>query len=273
MSKYIVLFTFGFSLAALVTSQTSSMGLSETCGYIDGGRVVITAYSDLAIECTSRACGFLFIYGHDNAYAGCCGDERCAIATTCIESGTALNSNTVQCIDGSLSACATYTWPQLSAEAYFCATARTTATVVTETTSSGSVTSTLEPIIVPSRTDGGLSSTNAGGPQPTTTESDGGPNLGTESDLSSRQRIGAGVGSGLSGGLLLIVFAIFGCYRQRKGKSLRPQTNSKPMLQKDAQAQVSSAPLKQGPVGKGLLVEREAEMNDLGLCQSEHLVR
>lgn len=107
MSKSIVLFTFGFSLAALVTSQTSSMGLSETCGYIDGGRVVITACkpstngrtcpdSDLAIECTSRACGFLFIYGHDNAYAGCCGEERCAIATTCIESGTALNSNTVQ---------------------------------------------------------------------------------------------------------------------------------------------------------------------------------
>lgn len=45
------------------------------------------------------------------------------------------------------------------------------------------------------------------------------------------------------------------------------------MLQKDAQAQVSSAPLKQGPVDNGLLVEREAEMNDLGLCQSEHLVR
>ncbi|TXB98398.1 hypothetical protein FocTR4_00013139 [Fusarium oxysporum f. sp. cubense] len=109
--------------------------------------------------------------------------------------------------DGSLSACATYTWPQLSAEAYFCATARTTATVVTETTSSGSLTSTLEPTIEPSRTDGGFSSTNAGGPQPTTTESDGGPNLGTESDLSSRQRIGAGVGSGLSGGLLLIFFA------------------------------------------------------------------
>ncbi|SCO06320.1 uncharacterized protein FFB20_12554 [Fusarium fujikuroi] len=258
MSRSIVLFTVGFSLAALVTSQISSIVSSETCGYIDGGRVVITACKpstnggpcpdfDRAIECTSRSCGFLFIWSHDNAYAGCCGYERCAIATTCIESGTALNSNTIQCTDGSLSACATYTWPQLSAEAYFCATARTTVTVVTETrdaTSSNPLTFTAEPTIEPSRTDGG-------GSQPTDA---GGPNLGTESDLSSRQRIGAGVGSGLAGGLMLIFFA------QRKRKSLRPQADSKPMLQKDAQAEVSSAPLKQGPVGNGLLIEREAEM-------------
>ncbi|KAI1052120.1 hypothetical protein LB506_003514 [Fusarium annulatum] len=264
MSRSIVLFTVGFSLAALVTSQISSIVSSETCGYIDGGRVVITACKpstngrpcpdfDRAIECTSRSCGFLFIWGHDNAYAGCCGYERCAIATTCIESGTALNSNTIQCTDGSLSACATYTWPQLSAEAYFCATARTTVTVVTETrdaTSSNPLTFTAEPTIEPSRTDGG-------GPQPTDADK---PNLGTESDLSSRQRIGAGVGSGLAGGLMLIFFAIFGCCRQRKRKSLRPQADSKPMLQKDAQAEVSSAPLKQGPVGNGLLIEREAEM-------------
>jgi len=84
--------------------------------------------------------------------------------------------------DGPLSACATYTWPQLSAEAYFCATARTTATVVTETsrdaTSSNPSTFTAEPTIEPSRTEGGFSSTKGGGPQPT---SGGRPNLGTES--------------------------------------------------------------------------------------------
>ncbi|KAI1021693.1 hypothetical protein LB503_013278 [Fusarium chuoi] len=65
---------------------------------------------------------------------------------------------------------------------------------------------------------------------------------------------------------------IFGCCRQSKRKSLRPQANPKPMLQKDAQAQVSSAPLKQGPVGNGLLGEREAEMNDMALYQNEHRV-
>ncbi|KAI1016128.1 hypothetical protein LB504_009030 [Fusarium proliferatum] len=202
MSRSIVLFTVGFSLAALVTSQISSIVSSETCGYIDGGRVVITACKpstngrpcpdfDRAIECTSRSCGFLFIWGHDNAYAGCCGYERCAIATTCIESGTALNSNTIQCTDGSLSACATYTWPQLSAEAYFCATARTTVTVVTEirdASSSNPLTFTAEPTIEPSRTDGG-------GPQPTDA---GGPNLGTESgqlELATKDRRRGGLGA------------------------------------------------------------------------------
>lgn len=91
-------------------------------------------------------------------------------------------------------------------------------TVVTETrdaTSSNPLTFTAEPTIEPSRTDGG-------GPQPTDAD---GPNLGPslvsasldrdslgilvnhKADLSSRQRIGAGVGSGLAGGLMLIFFA------------------------------------------------------------------
>jgi hypothetical protein len=44
------------------------------------------------------------------------------------------------------------------------------------------------------------------------------------------------------------------------------------MLQKYAQAQVSSTPLKQGPAGNGLLVERAAEMNDMALYQNDHQV-
>ncbi|KAH7237516.1 uncharacterized protein BKA55DRAFT_121719 [Fusarium redolens] len=196
MLKNILLFNFGFGLVAIVKSQTSSIEPSTTCGYIDGN-------SDLALACTSKTCGFLFIFGHDKVYAGCCGDVSCAIETTCIESGTALNSHTVQCTDGSLSACATYTWPQLSAEGYFCATARTTATVVTDTAFDGSFTTILEPSTRPDFTTV-FTNTAAG---PTTGAGDGGPSLGTEYDLSSRQRIGAGVGSGLSGGLLLIFFA------------------------------------------------------------------
>jgi hypothetical protein len=107
MLKNILLFNFGFGLVAIVKSQTSSIEPSTTCGYIDGSRFLndmrtslannyMQTDSDLALACTSKACGFLFIFGHDKVYAGRCGDVSCAIETTCIESGTALNSHTVQ---------------------------------------------------------------------------------------------------------------------------------------------------------------------------------
>ncbi|RGP72867.1 hypothetical protein FSPOR_2468 [Fusarium sporotrichioides] len=136
-----------------------------------------------------------------------------------INGGTASNGYTVECIDDSLPACATYTWPGLWAKGYFCAPSRTTVTVIAETASGGETTSTIEPpatadpsdassapLPMPTETEARptLTATASGHPQPT---DDGGPNLGTEHDLSSRQRIGAGVGSGVSGGLLLVFFA------------------------------------------------------------------
>ncbi|KAF5247403.1 hypothetical protein FAUST_821 [Fusarium austroamericanum] len=131
-----------------------------------------------------------------------------------INGGTAPNDYTVECTDDSLPACATYTWPGLGAEGYFCAPSRTTITVIAEKTAGDETTSAIEPnattASLPEPTDGGETdySTADGHPQPT---DEGGPNLGTEHDLSSQQRIGAGVGSGVSGGLLLLFFAIFGC--------------------------------------------------------------
>ncbi|KAJ3526277.1 hypothetical protein NM208_g11270 [Fusarium decemcellulare] len=150
-----------------------------TCGYIDGD-------PESAVSCSSLTCGILYVFGRGNAHAGCCGSASCDIPTTCIEFGTASDRNTVECTEGSLSACATYTWPELSAEAYFCAESRTTETLVTATIDEA--TSTLDYSPEPTATNG------------TPPDDDGGPNLGWEHDLSSRQRVGAGIGSGISGG-------------------------------------------------------------------------
>ncbi|KAF4996715.1 hypothetical protein FDECE_12314 [Fusarium decemcellulare] len=172
----------------------------STCGYIDGD-------PESAVTCSSLTCGILYVFGRGNAHAGCCGSASCDIPTTCIEFGTASGRNTVECTEGSLSACATYTWPELSAEAYFCAESRTTETLVTATTDDETYSTwvtdidpSMEPTVEPS-----AGPTVTSGTPP---DDDGGPNLGWEHDLSSRQRVGAGIGSGISGGLLLIFFAI-----------------------------------------------------------------
>ncbi|CEI70070.1 hypothetical protein FVEN_g10633 [Fusarium venenatum] len=212
MSNLISYFVLSFCLIGLVKSLDSDTGFDSVCGYINGD-------IDRALDCSSESCGFLSILGHSNKYVGCCDGVNCVIPTVCIESGSASNSYTVECIDDSLPACATYTWPELEAKGYFCAPSRTTVTVITEMTSGGETTPTTERSATagppdlssdpfPSTTETAarptVTSTASGHPQPT---EGGGPNLGTEHDLSSRQRIGAGVGSGVSGGLLLVFFA------------------------------------------------------------------
>ncbi|KAK6699868.1 hypothetical protein SNK05_012668 [Fusarium graminearum] len=223
----------GFSLIGLVKSLDSSVGPDSVCGYINGD-------IDLALDCSSRSCGFLSILGHSNRYVGCCDGANCAIPTVCIESGTAPNDYTVECTDDSLPACATYTWPGFGAEGYFCAPSRTTITVIAEKTAGDETTSAIEPsdattAPLPEPTDGGETdySTADGHPQPTL---DGGPNLGTEHDLSSQQRIGAGVGSGVSGGLLLLFFAIFGCcgWPSRRTNTTRKQNIPESIVHKYA---------------------------------------
>jgi hypothetical protein len=204
-------FVLSFGLIGLVKSQDTGSGSDSICGYINGD-------IDRALNCSPGSCGFLSILGHSNRYVGCCDGVNYAIPTVCVESGTASNGYTVECIDDSLPACATYTWPGLWAKGYFCAPSRTTVTVIAETASGGETTSTIEPpatadpsdassapLPMPTETEERptLTATASGHPQPT---DDGGPNLGTEHDLSSRQRIGAGVGSGVSGGLLLVFF-------------------------------------------------------------------
>ncbi|OBS22306.1 hypothetical protein FPOA_08642 [Fusarium poae] len=211
MPNLISYFVLSFCLIGLVKSLDSGTGSDSVCGYIDGD-------IDRALECSSKSCGFLSIQGHSNRYIGCCDGVYCAIPTVCIESGSASNSYTVECINDSLPACATYTWPELEAKGYFCAPSRTTVTVITETTFGGQTTSTADrsatagppdpssdPFSRPTETAARptVTVTASGHPQPT---EGGGPNLGTEHDLSSRQRIGAGVGSGVSGGLLLVFF-------------------------------------------------------------------
>ncbi|KAF4999037.1 hypothetical protein FGRMN_2727 [Fusarium graminum] len=100
-------------------------------------------------------------------------------------------------------------------EGYYCAPYKTTETVYMKTTISTDTTTssagepsapTEEPPASTSTQDG--KSPSAGSSQPTTTQTRGSgddvdpPNLGTEHDLSSRQRVDAGVGSGVSGGSL-----------------------------------------------------------------------
>ncbi|ESU17994.1 hypothetical protein FGSG_10786 [Fusarium graminearum PH-1] len=172
----------GFSLIGLVKSLDSSVGPDSVCGYINGGHAVSYPYWATAIDMSGVVMAQIVPF---------------------------------RPTDDSLPACATYTWPGFGAEGYFCAPSRTTITVIAEKTAGDETTSAIEPsdattAPLPEPTDGGETdySTADGHPQPTL---DGGPNLGTEHDLSSQQRIGAGVGSGVSGGLLLLFFAIFGC--------------------------------------------------------------
>ncbi|KAF0642806.1 hypothetical protein FPSE5266_08833 [Fusarium pseudograminearum] len=205
MAVLISHFILGFSLIGLVKSLDNSVGSDSVCGYINGG--------------------------------------------------TAPNDYTVECTDDSLPACATYTWPGLGAEGYFCAPSRTTITVIAEKTAGDETTSAIEPPATttpPDATSAPLPeptktaaeptfySTASGHPPPTDGHpqptDDGGPNLGTEHDLSSQQRIGAGVGSGVSGGLLLLFFAIFGCcgWPSRRTNTARKQNIPESIVHKYA---------------------------------------
>ncbi|PTD08744.1 hypothetical protein HYE67_004680 [Fusarium culmorum] len=184
----------GFSLIGLVKSLDSSVGPDSVCGYINGDNV---RDQILILLLTVHP-------GHAVSYP---------YWATAIDMSGVVMAKIVpfRPTDDSLPACATYTWPWLGAEGYFCAPSRTTITVIAEKTAGDETTSAIEPpdattAPLPEPTDGGETdySTADGHPQPTY---EGGPNLGTEHDLSSQQRIGAGVGSGVSGGLLLLFFA------------------------------------------------------------------
>ncbi|KAI8718483.1 hypothetical protein NCS52_00627300 [Fusarium sp. LHS14.1] len=191
------------------SSVTTSFQDPRTCGYVDGD-------PDTAVTCPS-SCALLYVSGRDSLYLGCCNDVQCNIPTTCIESGTASGRATLACTEGSSSRCATWTWPDLSAEAYACATTRATFTVATETstiTTSG---------IINTSTEVNLTSK----PEPTSGDDDNkdsNPGIGWEHDLDSRQRVGAGIGSGVTGGLLLIFFGIFGCWRGPARREPQPRT-------------------------------------------------
>ncbi|RSL48824.1 hypothetical protein CEP54_012716 [Fusarium duplospermum] len=176
------------SFSSVPTSTSKSEG-PDTCGYVDGD-------PDDAVTCPS-SCALLFVSGRDSFYYGCCNDDQCNIPTTCIESGTASGRATLACTEGLSSRCKTWTWPDRSAESYACATTRTKLTVATEAT----ITTTV-----------GDDITVTAGPSPTFGDGDdndddsGSPGIGWEHDLDSRQRVGAGIGSGVTGGLLLIFF-------------------------------------------------------------------
>ncbi|KAH8694647.1 hypothetical protein BGZ61DRAFT_532698 [Ilyonectria robusta] len=95
-------------------------GSGDTCGFV----------SDIPVTCVAGPCGFLSVLGGTRGYMGCCNDDGCSFQTDCIEGGTASDTKTLACI-GELSFCATYTWPDYEAAAYYCATSRSTDTVTT----------------------------------------------------------------------------------------------------------------------------------------------
>ncbi|KAJ4269657.1 hypothetical protein NW762_001325 [Fusarium torreyae] len=95
--------------------------------------------------------------------------------------------HTVECTDGSLSACATYTWPELSAEGYFCAPSQTTATVITAidvSTSDQAEASSQQPTTADEEPTEPLPTIDESRPpeepRPTETQDTGPPDLGTE---------------------------------------------------------------------------------------------
>ncbi|RSL78907.1 hypothetical protein CEP51_007798 [Fusarium floridanum] len=171
-----------------VPTSTSTSEDPGTCGYVDGD-------PDDAVTCPS-SCALLFVSGRDSLYYGCCNDEQCNIPITCIESGTASGRATLACTEGPSSRCKTWTWPDRSAESYGCATTRTKLTVATEATS---ITTTGDGDIT-------VSAAPTSGDGDDNDDDSGSPGIGWEHDLDSRQRVGAGIGSGVTGGLLLIFF-------------------------------------------------------------------
>lgn len=191
-------------------------GSGDTCGFV----------GYIPVACSAGPCVLLSVLGGTEGYMGCCNDDGCSFQTDCVEGGTASDTKTLACI-GESSFCATYTWPDYEAAAYYCATSRSTDTVTT-----------MDPEFSSTYTAPGFTSTyggqtgdddatsgsrqNTGAPHPTFTAS-GTPTgaIPTEAgtpelpvyDLATRQRIGAGVGSGAFGLLLLGFFAVFGCWK------------------------------------------------------------
>ncbi|KAJ3462640.1 hypothetical protein MRS44_007426 [Fusarium solani] len=215
------------SFSSVTTSATNSED-PRTCGYFNGDE---TSDPDDAVTCSS-SCAILYVSGRNNNYLGCCDDDQCYIPTTCIESGTASGRLTVECTEGPSSRCETWTWPDFSAEAYGCATSRATLTVATETTTEGVT-------VTGSRTYSTASQPTLG-PQPTDDDDgdgddNGSPGIGWEHDLDSRQRVGAGIGSGVTGGLLLIFFGIFGCWRGPTRRESQPRTQRQDTEQSEVQ--------------------------------------
>ncbi|KPM42936.1 hypothetical protein AK830_g3625 [Neonectria ditissima] len=119
-----------------------------TCGYVDGEPVT----------CNAGSCGLLVVFGRDNAYLGCCDVGGCVFPTACIEEGSADDSLTLECTESQSPVCATFTWPDYSAESYSCAKSSTTVTV-TESTSYTTAYSTAEP---PETTEPGETATEPG---------------------------------------------------------------------------------------------------------------
>lgn len=139
-------------------------GSGDTCGFV----------SDIPVTCVAGPCGFLSVLGGTRGYMGCCNDDGCSFQTDCVEGGTASDTKTLACI-GELSFCATYTWPDYEAAAYYCATSRSTDTV---TTMDPDFSSTNDPQLTSTyggQTDDNDASSgsrqNTGAPQPTFTAS------------------------------------------------------------------------------------------------------
>ncbi|KAM6527991.1 hypothetical protein FALCPG4_009021 [Fusarium falciforme] len=217
------------SFSSVTTSATNSED-PRTCGYINGD-------PDDAVTCSS-SCAILYVSGRNNNYLGCCDDDQCYIPTTCIES---------ECTEGPSSRCKTWTWPDLSAESYGCATSRATLTVATETTTEG--------VTV---TEGETYSTAYEptlGPQPT--DDVGSPGIGWEHDLDSRQRVGAGIGSAVTGGLLLIFFGIFGCWRGPTRRESQPRTQRQDTEQSEVQLPGGKAAMKRRVIDRATMEETQ----------------
>ncbi|RMJ06729.1 hypothetical protein CDV36_013674 [Fusarium kuroshium] len=198
---------------------------------------------DTSVFCLSnRACATLDIAERGGPFVGCCDEDGCIFRTTCVESGIVFGELTLECTGNPLSRCGTRTWGDISATAYFCATSRTTQSLIRskdplatsdptddndddDATEYDSTTDHAPPTLsVPPK----YSSTSGYAPTSTSdgddNDDDGDPGMDWEHDLSWRQRVGAGIGSGVIGGLLLIFFGIFGCWRGPGRGELHPKT-------------------------------------------------
>ncbi|UPL01314.1 hypothetical protein LCI18_012248 [Fusarium solani-melongenae] len=162
------------------------------CGFANRGTMSVYCLSNMS-------CATLDLTRRGGPYVGCCDDDECTFLTTCVESGIVFGKLTLQCTGSPLSRCATRTWRDISATNYFCA---TSPTILTYTKSKDMYYTTKPTEDIPTTAYVPTSTSDSGDDN----DDDGDPGMDWEHDLSSKQRVGAGVGSGVIGGLLLMFF-------------------------------------------------------------------
>ncbi|KAH7146365.1 hypothetical protein EDB81DRAFT_488952 [Dactylonectria macrodidyma] len=183
-------------------------GSSDTCGFVTGS---------VPVKCSSARCGLMLVFGETDAHVGCCDGDGCVFQTTCIEDGVAFDTNSLACT-GRSSLCATYTWPEYDAVSFRCATSRFTETVsATSYNPTGTETDSFASTVTGADS---AAPSETGSPSETAAPDDSGSSGGLPVyDLATRQRIGAGVGSGGFALLLLGFFAIYGCWKRPRPRS------------------------------------------------------